>query len=234
MVQFGSGAGNVPVVQAADVVFEVPGRRVLDGLSLDLESGESLAVMGPSGSGKTTLLNCIAGLIRATAGTVIVAGMDMGRGADSKIAAYRLTTIGLVFQFGELLPELSVVENVALPALFIGRDDAHPQAMTRLDAVGMAGDAERYPDSLSGGETQRVAIARALITSPTVVLADEPTGALDETNANLVTELLLAACRDEQAALMIATHDPAVARAADRIMWLRRGRLFARAIEERV
>ena len=234
MMQFSSDEGQGSVVGVADVVLEVSGRRLLDGLSLAVMPRESIAIMGPSGSGKTTLLNCIAGLIRPASGTVTVAGCDMNRGKQSRIAGQRLRNIGLVFQFGELLPELTVIENVVLPALFVGRSDAYAQATSWLEAVGMAEHARQYPDSLSGGETQLVAIARAMITEPAVVLADEPTGALDEVNARLVTDLLLAACRLGGAALLIATHDPAVARSTDRTLRLRQGSLISEDIEELV
>lgn len=216
-----------PVVQLRDVVVSVPGRQLLAGASLTVGAGESVAVMGPSGSGKTTLLNCIAGLARPTGGKVSVAGLQYEDASESRLSAHRLRSIGMVFQFGELLPELSVVENVALPALFAGRDDATTVARQQLAKVDLAQAAERFPDSLSGGETQRVAIARALATEPAVVLADEPTGALDEENAKLITAQLIAACAEGGAALVIATHDSAVARATDRILRLRAGQLVA-------
>jgi ABC-type lipoprotein export system ATPase subunit len=221
----GSRAIDQEPVQLADVVVDVPGRRILAGISLTVRAGESVAVVGPSGSGKTTLLNCIAGLTAARSGKVTVVGEDMTAAHAARVAALRLRAIGIVFQFGELLPELNVVENVALPALFMRRRDAYATARQLLQAVNMAGSGERSTDSLSGGETQRVAVARALVNEPVVVLADEPTGALDEDNARVVTQLLSTICKERQTALIVATHDPLVAQCSDRILRLGRGHL---------
>ncbi|WP_431780939.1 ABC transporter ATP-binding protein [Streptomyces chumphonensis] len=219
--------GQRPVARAAGLVVEVPGRRIADGLDIEVGAGEAVAVMGPSGSGKTTLLNTLAGLNRPSGGLVEICGQPISGVPEDAAAAVRLSDIGMVFQFGELMPELSVLENVALPAMFAGTGDARACAEELLGLVGMAGYGHRAPEELSGGEAQRAAIARALVRRPRLVLADEPTGALDEDNARRVTEVLLDACRVGGAALVVATHDAAVASAMDRTLLLRSGRLRA-------
>jgi ABC-type lipoprotein export system ATPase subunit len=219
------------VVTASGLVVDVPGRRIADSLDLLVRAGESVAVMGPSGAGKTTLLNCLAGLVGPAAGTVDVAGVRISGLREAEAATHRLTHIGIVFQFGELIPELSVGENVALPAQFARRAGADDRARELLALVGLDGYAERAPEELSGGEAQRVAIARALVCGPALVLADEPTGALDEENGRRVTGVLLDACRATGAALVAATHDGAVAAAMDRCLALRDGRLVPLELE---
>lgn len=210
------------------MVVEVPGRRIADGLELTLRAGEALAVMGPSGSGKTTVLNTLAGLVRPSEGIVEICGHRLSGAGEEEAAALRMAHIGMVFQFGELMPELSVGENVALPAMFAGLDDATGRAERLLGLVGLEGYGPRAPEELSGGEAQRAAIARALVCGPRLVMADEPTGALDEDNARRVTGVLLDACREGGAALLVATHDAAVADAMDRTLLLRAGRLEPR------
>ncbi|SFD62895.1 ABC transporter ATP-binding protein [Streptomyces aidingensis] len=221
------GADGEPVARVSGLVVEIPGRRIADGLDLEVAAGEAVAVMGPSGSGKTTLLNTLAGLNRPAAGVVEICGRSLHDATQDAAARLRLTRIGMVFQFGELMPELSVLENVALPAMFAGQENAAARAGELLDLVGLPGYGDRAPEELSGGEAQRAAIARALVCRPQLVLADEPTGALDETNAQRVTRVLLDACREGGAALVVATHDTAVARAMNRTMLLRSGRLHA-------
>ncbi|WP_308119187.1 ABC transporter ATP-binding protein [Streptomyces sp. JJ38] len=208
-------------------MIEVPGRRIADGLDIEVRAGEAVAVMGPSGSGKTTLINALAGLTHPAEGVVEICGQPLSGVPEDTAAAVRLASIGMVFQFGELMPELSILENVALPAMFSGRGGARARAEELLSLVGLAGYGHRPPEELSGGEAQRAAIARALVCGPRLVLADEPTGALDENNAQRVTEVLLDACRQGGAALVVATHDTAVARAMDRTLILKSGRLQA-------
>jgi ABC-type lipoprotein export system ATPase subunit len=194
---------------------------VLDGLDLEVERGEAVAVMGPSGSGKTTLLHCIAGLRVADAGEVIVSGQEVHRMGRRRRARLRLEEIGLVFQFGELLEELTVAENVVLPLRLRGaRTDGVEQL---LSSVGLDARAGSWPAELSGGEAQRTAIARAVVGHPAVLLADEPTGALDEELSRSVGLLMRSRAEAIGAALLVATHDPALARSMDRVLRLRNG-----------
>lgn len=211
------------VVTLHDVVVNIPGRVLLNGLDLTVRSGESIAVMGPSGSGKTTLLNCIAGLVQPTEGSITVGGSAIHPARENAAAAVRLNSIGITFQNGDLLPELTVLENVALPALFARRPDAYTAAQDLLSAVGLGDFGDRPITSLSGGERQRVAVARALVCRPALVLADEPTGSLDQLTAVGVAELLIETCRAHGAGLIMATHDPAVAAAASRTLRLTNG-----------
>lgn len=186
-----------------------------------------MAITGPSGSGKTTLLHLIAGIVTPDGGAVDVVGRDLtGLSVDAR-AAHRLRHIGLVFQFGELLPELTVRENVSLPARMAGvdRETADQQAARWLERVGLADQGDEVPATLSGGEAQRVAIARALVTDPSVVLADEPTGALDERTGRAIATLLVEATRASGRGLVLVTHDSAIAERADRELRLVAGKL---------
>lgn len=179
--------------------------------------------MGPSGSGKTTLLDCLSGLVRPTQGSVDVLGQDLGALKLKEVAKLRREKMGLIYQGPELLPELTTAENVALTLLFdkIGPDQARADAIAALDAVGLADRSESPPEQLSGGEAQRVAVARALVRDTAeVIIADEPTASLDATNARTITELLITKCKESERALLIATHDPAVAQACDRTVLL--------------
>ncbi|WBB82098.1 ABC transporter ATP-binding protein [Micromonospora sp. WMMD882] len=205
----------------------VPGRVLLSDAELSVGAGEAVAVMGPSGSGKTSFVNVLAGIRRPSAGRVVVAGCDLFSVSDSKRAKHRLRNIGMIFQFGELLPELTVSENVALPLRLTGVSKGPAAARTGelLDLLGVAALSESFPETLSGGETQRVGIARALAHSPKVLLADEPTGALDEENATTVVSLLTRLVGNLGVALVMATHDPAVADRCHRIVTVSHGRL---------
>ncbi|MEU9502445.1 ABC transporter ATP-binding protein [Streptomyces sp. NPDC048196] len=206
--------------------YEVGGRRLLDGLELTVGGGESVAVMGPSGSGKSTLLSIFLGLVRPDAGSVLVAGHDVVGLRGRRLAEHRRKHMGMVFQFGELLPELSPVENLALAALLDGadRDRAYDDSRKLLDELGVP-VTETATSELSGGERQRVAVARALIGSPALLLADEPTGALDETSRDHVAETLFALPAVRGCGLLVVTHDPAVAGRADRVLYLEQGAL---------
>lgn len=206
---------------------DVPGRCLLDGVAFSARSGECLAVVGPSGSGKTSLLNCLSGISAPSRGSVKIDGIDLTTLASSKRSTFRLRHVGMVFQFGELLPELSASENVSLPLRFMGvaRREAERQAAEWLARVGLSGRERDHPDVLSGGETLRLAIARALIHAPELILADEPTGALDEENTKQVVDLLAHAGTETGATVVVATHDPLVASRADRVLRLRGGRL---------
>ena len=197
------------------------------GVNLEVAAGSFVAVTGASGCGKSTLLHMLGGITRPTAGRVLLEGIDLATLGDDDLAAVRRRRIGFVFQRYNLLPELSLLENVALPLVLDGVAAARCDAAAResLDAVGMAHRALHRPDSLSGGEQQRGAIARALVTAPAIVLADEPTGALDSTNSALVVELLQRLVADRQQTVILVTHDPAVAAAAGRVVRMRDGRI---------
>ncbi|MFI0355320.1 ABC transporter ATP-binding protein [Actinomadura sp. 9N407] len=202
------------------------GRVLLDAVHLNVAAGESVAVTGPSGSGKTTLLMCALGLVPPDSGTVQVAGEDLGRLSFRRLAAHRRRNIGVVFQFGELLPELSPVENVALPALLAGEPHraAYREAAGLLESMRVPVDATRTA-LLSGGERQRTAVARALIGGPALLLADEPTGALDREAGAMVADLLFSLPLTRACALVVVTHDQAIAERADRRLRLEGGRL---------
>lgn len=215
-----------PVLDIERLTCHVPGRTLFEGASLSVRAGESVAVTGPSGSGKSTLLMSVLGLVRPAAGTVRVAGADLGAMSSRALARHRRRHIGMVFQFGELLPELSPLENVALAGLLGGLtpERADRRAAELLDELGVR-PADGSVDALSGGERQRTAVARALMNEPVLLLADEPTGSLDPAHRDTVTELLHALPATRGCALLLVTHDEAVARRADRRVTLTAGRL---------
>jgi putative ABC transport system ATP-binding protein len=183
---------------------------VLNGVSLSVEEGEFTAVMGPSGSGKSTMLNLVAGLDRPSSGSVMVAGSDLGSMGETALARFRRDHIGFVFQFFHLLPNLTVLENVLIPAQLRSRETAEAPGRNLLAQLGIEDLAERYPARLSGGQQQRVAIARALINKPTLLLADEPTGALDTRSGDQVMELL-AGLHGQGQTILLVTHDAKLA-----------------------
>jgi putative ABC transport system ATP-binding protein len=188
---------------------------VLDGINLEVPTGEFVALMGPSGSGKTTLLNLIAGIDRPSSGKVIVAGTDVAALGESDLARWRSSNVGFIFQFYNLIPVLSALENVELPLLLtsLAKKDRRERALTALKVVGLADRAQHYPRQLSGGQEQRVAIARAIVTDPKVLVADEPTGDLDAKSAHEILDLMGTLNRDFQKTIVMVTHDP---RAAER------------------
>ncbi|MGC0314329.1 ABC transporter ATP-binding protein [Kitasatospora acidiphila] len=198
----------------------------LAGASLDVLPGELIALLGASGSGKSTLLHCLAGLTRPDAGTVGYRGTDLWAMSDAARSALRRTEFGFVFQFGQLVPELTLLENTALPLRLNGqrRRPAEQQAREWLQRLDIADLAGKRPGELSGGQGQRAAIARALVTGPSVVFADEPTGALDSLHGERVMALLSAAARDSGAAVVLVTHDMRVAAYADREVVVHDGR----------
>jgi putative ABC transport system ATP-binding protein len=203
-------------------------REVLRGISLTVAGGELVALVGRSGSGKSTLLNLVAALDRPTAGTLEVGGRELGGLDERARTLFRRRHVGFVFQFFNLLPTLTVEENVLLPLELCGRRmDAPARAEARrlLAAVGLEDRGGSFPDRLSGGEQQRVAVARALVHDPSLVLADEPTGALDSDTGRAVLDLLVALARDRGKAVLLVTHSEAVAAAADRVLVLDSGRL---------
>jgi putative ABC transport system ATP-binding protein len=186
---------------------------VLDGLDLQVPHGEFLALMGPSGSGKTTLLNMIAGIDRPTSGEVIVAGTDVARLSEGALAKWRSRHVGFIFQFYNLIPVLTALENVELPLLLtsLSRSQRRERAMTALRVVGLADRSTHYPRQLSGGQEQRVAIARAIVTDPDVLVADEPTGDLDAKSAEEILNLMDTLNRDFHKTIVMVTHDPRAA-----------------------
>lgn len=202
--------------------------HALADVSITVEPG-SLAIMGPSGSGKTTLLHCLAGIIAPTSGVLTYRDRDLASMSDRQRTLLRRSDFGFVFQSGQLLPELPADENVALPLLLAGTSVAAvlPRARDALARVGLAGMERRRPGELSGGQAQRVAIARALVTQPSVVFADEPTGALDQGTGAEVMDLLVGSTRAQGSALVVVTHDLAVARRCDRILTMRDGLVVA-------
>ncbi|MGY4767374.1 ABC transporter ATP-binding protein [Kribbella sp. CWNU-51] len=214
-----------PVLELDGVEYSYRRNTALKGVSLQLRPGEVVAVTGASGCGKSTLLHCAAGILSPDAGTVRVDGQDLAALPEEQRSRLRRTKVGIVLQFGQLVPDLPMIDNVALPLLLDGheRGEAHLSALDWLKQVGIADEADAVPAELSGGQAQRAAVARALITGPSVVLADEPTGSLDSRAGQELLEVLLQAARYRGAALLMVTHDNLVAASADREIRLRDG-----------
>ena len=183
---------------------------VLDGIDLQVPEGEFLALMGPSGSGKTTLLNLIAGIDQPTSGRVIVAGTDVGALSEGALAAWRSRHVGFIFQFYNLIPVLTALENVELPLLLtrLSKRQRRERALLALQVVGLADRAKHYPRQLSGGQEQRVAIARAIVADPPVLVADEPTGDLDAKSAEEILALMTTLNQEFGKTIVMVTHDP--------------------------
>ncbi|WKD61603.1 ABC transporter ATP-binding protein YtrE [Corynebacterium ciconiae DSM 44920] len=208
--------------------------NVLHDVSLEIGAGQAVAVMGPSGSGKSTLLNCLAGVLVPDSGAVIYNGRDITTINDTQRSRIRLHDFGFVFQDGQLIPELSNRENVAMPLQLRGqsRRAAHARADELLEMLGMAGHGAKLPGDVSGGQAQRVAVARAIAGEPKIIFADEPTGALDQATGHEVMQLLTALVQRSGATLVIVTHDSNVAQWCDRLIEIRDGRVHAdRAID---
>ncbi|MFC6016603.1 ABC transporter ATP-binding protein [Plantactinospora solaniradicis] len=224
------------VVRLDDVRREYGDTRALAGVSMRIHAGEAVAVMGPSGCGKSTLLNMIAGLDRPTGGTVAVHDEDLGRLGETGLALFRRRRIGMIFQFFNLLDDLPALDNVALAAQLTGVPSrrARTRALELLDELGVAHRKDSYPGELSGGERQRVAVARALMNRPALLLADEPTGALDSRSGEQVMDLLVGLNRTGQT-LLIVTHDPRLAtRCASRLVEMADGRVVRERTPEPV
>lgn len=203
-------------------------RQVVSDVDLVVEAGERVALVGPSGSGKSTLLHLLSGILVPTEGEVVFDGVEISSLDADRRAEVRLRDFGFVFQFAELLPELTLAENVELPLRMLGRSRGSAKiAREALDELGIAHVADQLPSQASGGERQRAAISRAMVHSPRVVFADEPTGALDQDHGELVIARLLNLCRDSGATLLVVTHDPNVAAHLERTVLLRDGRLQA-------
>jgi putative ABC transport system ATP-binding protein len=200
---------------------------VLDGISLQVPSGEFVALMGPSGSGKTTLLNLIAGIDRPTSGNVVVAGTNLSQMSEGALARWRSRSIGFIFQFYNLIPVLTALENVELPLLLtnLSKKDRRERALTALRIVGLEDRAQHYPRQLSGGQEQRVAIARAVVTDPAVLVADEPTGDLDARSAGEILDLMQTLNQEFKKTIVMVTHDPRAAERAHSQKHLEKGLL---------
>jgi putative ABC transport system ATP-binding protein len=202
--------------------------HALEGVSVEVASGSFVAIVGPSGSGKSTLLNLLGALDRPSTGRVIVADVDLGGLDDDARTRFRRERLGFVFQFFNLLPTLSAIENAMLPARLAGRPRRETEARAKelLERVGLGARLDHLPDQLSGGEMQRVAVARALLMDPPVVLADEPTGNLDTKSGEVVLELLRGAV-DDRRTVVLVTHDPRIAARADRVLKIVDGRVVS-------
>ncbi len=224
-------AGALPIIRARGVVKTYNTGKVivpaLRGLDLEVRRGEMVAVMGPSGSGKTTLLNTLSGLDEIDEGVIEIDGRDLARMSDRARTQYRAANMGFVFQFYNLLPVLSAVENVEMPLLLDGRRanarEARRRALEALAAVGLADQGQQLPGELSGGQRQRVTIARALVNNPAIVWADEPTGDLDSHTAQEIMDLMRRLNRDNGQTFVIVTHDPNIGAQCDRVITIRDG-----------
>ena len=219
----------LPVISLRDACLTLAGNagpvEVLRGVSLDVLEGESLGLVGPSGSGKSSLLMLMGGLERATGGEVRVLGHDLTAMGEDGLARVRLGHMGVVFQSFHLIPTMTALENVATPLELGGARDAFARAAAELDAVGLGHRADHYPQQMSGGEQQRVALARAVVTRPRVILADEPTGNLDEASGRAVVDLLFGLRDRTGATLVLVTHSTTLASRCDRVIRLNDGRI---------
>ncbi|MFT3706682.1 MAG: ABC transporter ATP-binding protein [Archangium sp.] len=202
--------------------------RALNGVSLTVPKGQFLSVMGSSGSGKSTMLNLLGALDVPTSGTLRIDGKEISRFPDDELSKFRRDRLGFIFQFFNLLPTLTAVENVILPELLAGkvREELEPKAIALLEQFGLKGRSTHRPDELSGGEMQRVAVARALLSEPALLLADEPTGNLDSKTGTEVLRLIREATRARQLTVVMVTHDPRAAEVGDRLVRLADGNII--------
>jgi putative ABC transport system ATP-binding protein len=198
---------------------------ILHGISLDVEKGRSLTLVGPSGSGKSSLLMLMGGLERLSGGTIAALGQDLTAMNEDALARFRRASMGIVFQSFHLIPTMTALENVATPLELAGDKDAFAKAEAELETVGLSHRISHYPSQMSGGEQQRVALARAMVVRPQILLADEPTGNLDETNGNAIMELLFELQARDGATLVLVTHSNALASRCDSVIRLRDGRI---------
>ncbi len=217
------------IAQSVSKVFHLGDQVVhaLDGVSLRIPPGQFVAIMGPSGSGKSTLLYLLGGLDHASGGEILVGGARLDGMASDGLARFRRETVGFIFQAFHLVPTMTALENVALPGVFAAmpRDVRERRALALLNALGMAPRIDHKPPQLSGGQQQRVAIARALFNNPPVIMADEPTGALDSRTGQTVMQMLRALCTRQGKTVVVVTHDLGVAQYADRMIQLMDGRI---------
>ncbi len=220
-------AGRKLVIELDRLEVTLPSRAgpvdILRGIGLQIDQGEAVSVVGPSGSGKTTLLMVIAGLEGATGGKVNVAGHDLTALGEDYLASFRRDQIGIVFQSFHLIPAMTALENVAVPLEFRGSGDAFAEATAKLERVGLGHRLDHYPGQLSGGEQQRVAIARALAAGAKIILADEPTGNLDQETGQAIMDLLFDLQRTSGTTLILVTHDPKLAKRCSRKVEIRDG-----------
>lgn len=213
------------MIEANGLTVRFGSTMALDEVRMCVDAGEFVAVVGRSGSGKSTLLHCLAGVVRPTAGSIVFNGEEIQRWSERARSNWRLRNVGLVFQFGELVPELTLAENVALPLLLTGvrRREVQRRTASMLERLEISEVADHRPGEVSGGQVQRGAIARALVHDPAIVLADEPTGALDSTTSQLVLEALLSAAREKASAVVLVTHEARLSSYCDREITLRDG-----------
>jgi len=207
--------------------------EALKGLNLEIRKGEFVAILGPSGSGKTTLLNCLSGIDVPTEGEVYIDQKALHTMSEDEKTIFRAKMMGFVFQFFNLIPVLTAIENVELPLMILGmRNGVREKALSMLEKLGMKEKANRFPSELSGGEQQRVAIARALVHSPKIVWADEPTGALDTKTGEMIVDLLVRLKEDTNTTLVVVTHDERIAKKADRVLFIEDGRIVGERRKE--
>jgi len=216
-----------PILSARNIRKSFGQTQALRGISVDVAQGEFLAIMGPSGSGKSTLLHCLAAIIGVDSGEIVFDRLQINQLNDSQRSILRRTAFGFIFQFGQLVPELTALDNVALPLLLNSkpRKEAYSDAQSWLDRVDLINKGNNLPGELSGGEAQRVAVARAMILSPKVLFADEPTGSLDSLNSQLVMELFIRFAKTQGTSIVLVTHEPTIAAYADREIIVRDGKI---------
>ncbi len=227
-------ANKSMILQAVNVEKAFGSTPALRGASMEISRGEIVAIMGPSGSGKSTLLHCLAGIFKPDSGEVWFENKRLDQYDETRRTLLRRTAFGFVFQFGQLVPELTAEDNIALPLLFNGvsNKEAYAKATTWFERLGLKGLEKHRSGELSGGQAQRVALARAMVTEPQVLFADEPTGALDSLNGEKVMDLLVDTAREHGTTVVIVTHDARVAANADRTVVVRDGMVAARPREK--
>ena len=222
------GAGSFAAqLENVSKVYETAAARVvaLEKMSWQIDRGDAVALMGPSGCGKTTVLNLLGGMERPTGGAIWVDGNDVAAMSERQLEHYRLRKVGFVFQFFNLIPSLSAIENLELPMLIAGtpEDQRRSRAETLLETVGLRQKGYKRPEELSGGEQQRVAVCLALVNDPPIILADEPTGNLDSANSKIITDMLIDLAKREGKTVVVASHDPKVVEAFPRVFHMRDG-----------
>ena len=220
---------NGPAISLKDVHLSLgdgAGRvHILKGIDLNVDHGSAVGLVGPSGSGKSTLLMVMAGLERSDSGSVVVAGEDLSPLSEDSLARFRGSNVGIIFQSFHLVPNMTALENVAVPLELSGDRQAFDKARSELEAVGLGHRLHHYPAQMSGGEQQRVAVARALVVQPKILIADEPTGNLDDSTGKQIVELMFRAQRERSMTLVLVTHDPALAELCDRVIRVRSGEI---------